>query len=85
MKTLSLIHILESGNTGAVNVVLDERKGVLYTLAEAVKTANGQRIVYCLDENGMKIMKNVETGLEAGEWIEIVSGLEEGDSVVLDS
>ena len=57
----------------------------MYTLAEAVKTANGQKIVYCLDENGMKIMKNVETGLKAGEWIEIVSGLEEGDSVVLDS
>ncbi|MFR1475382.1 MAG: efflux RND transporter periplasmic adaptor subunit [Hydrogeniiclostridium mannosilyticum] len=85
---LQLLHPnpeLESGNAGAVNVVLDERKGVLYTLAEAVKTANGQKIVYCLDENGMKIMKNVETGLKAGEWIEIVSGLEEGDSVVLDS
>lgn len=85
---LQLLHPnpeLESGNAGAVNVILDERKDVLYTLAEAVKTANGQKIVYYLDENGIKAMKNVETGLKAGEWIEIVSGLEEGDSIVLDS
>ena len=38
---------------------------------------------YYQDENGMRALKNVTTGLEANKMIEIVSGLEEGDMVIV--
>ena len=35
------------------------------------------------DENGLRAMAEVETGFEAGGFVEILSGLEEGDAVIL--
>jgi len=39
--------------------------------------------VYFQDEEGMKNIKRVETGLVADGMVEIVSGLTDGDSVIL--
>ena len=37
-----------------------------------------------LDENGLRYMEYVTTGLETKEYVEITDGLSEGDSVVLE-
>lgn len=75
---------LEDGDRGTIEVVLDSRTDVLYVTKDAVKTAEGKQFVYVLDENGLKVMQDVTVGLDIGKYIEIVSGLNEGDSVVLD-
>ena len=75
---------LEDGDRGSITVTLDSRTDVLYVVREAVKVAEGKPFVYVLDENGLKVMQNVTTGLESGKYVEIVSGLSEGDSVILD-
>ena len=36
-----------------------------------------------LDENGLKVLREVVTGLESDDYIEVVSGLAEGDSVIV--
>lgn len=75
---------LENGVSGSVNVVLDQREDVLYVDRKAVKTADGKYFVYMLDENGLRTRKEITTGLETGNYVEIVSGLTEGDSVILE-
>lgn len=75
---------LENGASGSIRLVLDRREDVLYVDKDAVKAADGERFVYMLDEKGLRTLQKVATGLETGDWVEIVSGLAEGDSVILD-
>ncbi len=74
---------LEDGDTGTVEIVLNALKDVLHVPAKAVAEADGRPIVYYLREDGMKAYKYVETGLTISARTEILSGLEEGESVVI--
>ena len=47
-------------------------------------TVNDRKIVYVEDENGIRGVRDVETGLVTDKYIEIVSGLKEGDSVIVE-
>lgn len=75
---------LEDGDRGTLVVVLDSREDVLKVPESAVSTANGESIVYYQDEAGMKAYKPVVTGLRAEKMVEIVSGLTEGESVIVE-
>ena len=75
---------LESGNSGLINIVLDSRENVLYVNKKAIKTAGGKQFVYILNEEGLRESKDVTVGAEFGNVVEILSGLKEGDSVILD-
>jgi multidrug efflux pump subunit AcrA (membrane-fusion protein) len=75
---------LSDGDRGSIIVTLDTREDVLTLPGKAVTSASGQKIVYYQDEEGMKNIKAVETGLAAGGMIEIVSGLTEGEAVILE-
>lgn len=74
---------LENGVKGSIQVVLDRREDVLYVKKEAIKAAEEAKYVYMLDENGLRILREVTTGLENESYVEIVSGLSEGDSVII--
>lgn len=83
---LQLLHpdpTLENGVSGSVQITLDQREDVLYVRKDAIKAAEGAQFVYMLDENGLRILQEVTTGLESGDYVEILSGLVEGDSVVI--
>ena len=75
---------LEDGKRGQVEVTLEQRDDVLYVVKDAVKTANGEQLVYKLDEKGLRTMQQVVTGLETDKYIEIISGLEEGELVIIE-
>ncbi len=74
---------LKDGDSGTVEIVLDERLNVLYVPAKAVSAANGEPIVYYVQEDGMKAYRYVEPGMTINAYTEILSGLEEGDSVII--
>lgn len=74
---------LEDGKKGKIEVILETRSDVLYVPKGAVKTADGKKLVYTLDENGLRVMQNVEVGLKTDEYIEIISGLKEGDPIII--
>jgi len=74
---------LEDGDNGTVEIVLDERRDALHVPAKAVSAADGQPIVYYLREDGMKAYKPVETGVTINGRTEILSGLVEGESIVV--
>lgn len=70
--------------TGSITLELDRRDGVLYVPRSAVKSANGKSIVYMLSEDGIKTMREIKTGFEAENKVEIISGLDLGDQVIVD-
>lgn len=74
---------LENGAKGTVEVILDQKRDVLYVNKEAIKAAEEARFVYMLDENGLRFLQEVTTGLENDHYVEIISGLSEGDSIII--
>lgn len=66
-----------------VSLTLDSREDVLWLPAKAVVTIGGQSMVYYQDDTGLRSAKAVETGITADQGVEIVSGLEEGDVVMI--
>ena len=75
---------LEDGDMGTIQIVLDERLNALHVPAKAVSTANGEPIVYYLREDGMKAYKTVQTGVTIDGRIEILSGLEAGEQIIVE-
>lgn len=75
---------LEDGDRGTIELILDSREDVLYVNRSAVRMADDQPFVYILNEEGLRIRQDVTTGLETADFIEITSGLSEGDSVIIE-
>jgi len=71
------------GDYGYIYANLGHRKNVLYVDKKAIHKANGKYYVYVLDSDGNREMKTVTIGLQANESTEIVSGLKEGEKIVL--
>ncbi|MDD4600048.1 Macrolide export protein MacA [bioreactor metagenome] len=68
--------------TARVNISISESKNVLVVPLAAVKDASGQKYVEVLG-GGHSHQVFVKTGLRDGENIEIIEGLNEGDTVVI--
>lgn len=73
---------IEVKTTGTVTVLLDQRENVLCLPNECIYHADNKTYVYVLDEQDMKTVCWVETGLVGNSETEIISGLNEGDMVV---
>jgi hypothetical protein len=74
---------LESGNSGTIQVVLDSRENVLYINKNVIKTTQDKHFVYLLSEEGLRESRDVTVGKVFGDVIEILNGLKEGESVIL--
>jgi macrolide-specific efflux system membrane fusion protein len=74
---------LRSGQTGTISVVTDRASNVVAVPTAAVSTVNGvstvQRVV-----GDTEVTTTVETGVEGGGYVEITSGLSEGEDVVIE-
>jgi len=66
-----------------VTKVMDLREEVLSLDFDAIRVRDGQAFVYVLDENGLQVMQDVTVGLVGDDTVEILSGLESGDLVIL--
>ena len=74
---------LKKGASGSVTVIVQEVKNTLFVPVKAVQTVQGQTVVYIPDEQGFRQMVEVTVGITNGTVIEIKSGLEEGDTIIL--
>jgi len=70
------------GNIADTVLVLDSRENVIVISANLIKTVNGQEVVYVFKDNE-RVQVAVTTGLQSGSLVEITSGLEEGDEVII--
>lgn len=71
------------GSSGIITLTMDRKENVLTIPKGAVQTVEGKSCVYVLDENNIRSIKWIETGLYGDTTVEVVSGLEEGEEIVL--
>ena len=62
--------------------MLDSRENVIVISANLVKTVNGQDVVYVFKDNE-RVQTPVTLGLQSGSSVEITSGLEVGDEIII--
>lgn len=77
--------LLYGGMTADVTFVTDSAQDVLYVSKKAVFEENGLSYVYKKDAGGNRVKTQVETGFSDMASIEVISGLEEGDTVYIES
>ncbi len=75
--------IIEVGTVGSIVAVVDRRSQVLCVPAAAVHSAEGRDYVYVLGDDQMREVKWIETGLYGDSMVEVLSGLSEGERVIL--
>ncbi|MFY9175778.1 MAG: efflux RND transporter periplasmic adaptor subunit [Caldicoprobacterales bacterium] len=73
---------VELGDTAQVNLILDRREDVIVIPRNLVRNYMGRKYVLVL-ENGLKVEKDVEVGLETPTQVEIKKGLEEGELLIV--
>lgn len=75
--------VIDVGSKGTMSVILDSREQVLTMPVSALHGANGKYYVYVIGENNMREIKWIEIGLRGKNNVEILSGLTEGEKVIL--
>ncbi|WP_090439242.1 efflux RND transporter periplasmic adaptor subunit [Natronincola peptidivorans] len=65
-----------------IKVIIDRREDALIIPENAVFQQDGKEFVF-VEENGTAALRQIETGIESGRRVEVISGLQEGDAVVL--
>lgn len=74
---------LDGDAYGNIDLELDRRENVLYVPSSAVAVAGDIHLVYYLREDGLKGYKEVEIGATIDRYTEIVSGLAEGEEIIV--
>ena len=76
-------HIIKPGMFASAKLVLSSQEGVISLPLNAVVSKNDETYVFVVQEDNTVKKVNVETGMSNEESIEIISGLQEGDQVVI--
>lgn len=77
---------MRSGMTANVNFYLESKNGVLFVPTNTVHMKDDRSYVLVFPKNrvGQPIEKDVKTGVTDGNKVEITSGLEEGEKVLIE-
>jgi hypothetical protein len=73
---------LSNGQSGTIDLVLQEKKDVLYLPTSLVYDMGGKKIVYVEGENSVKEMREITTGIQIQNQIEVTGGLKENEQVL---
>ncbi len=74
--------LLRPEMTASVTISLESRSNVLAVPTTAVKRERGKNIVWIPTDGGPE-PREIKVGWKDGQWIEIVAGLDEGETVLL--
>lgn len=74
---------LRSGMSATINFFQQERSGVLLLPIKAVKMKSNISYVFITDSSGNVKSKQIKTGLETNDKIEVISGISEGTEVTI--
>jgi hypothetical protein len=74
---------IKPGMTGNVDVIIAQKQDVLRLPVTAINPRNGRATVQVLGKDGKPESRDVTTGLKGDDDIEITSGLNVGDKVVV--
>lgn len=74
---------LMSGQFAEVSIKAEESKNAICVPSKAVIMKNGETIVVVVNENQTATYKPVEIGIDNGEMVEIVKGIEKGEKIAI--
>jgi macrolide-specific efflux system membrane fusion protein len=74
---------IKPGMTGNIDVIISQKENVLRLPVTAINPRNGRATVQVVDKDGQTETRQVTTGLKGDDDIEVTSGLEVGDQVVI--
>ncbi|MHC5305951.1 efflux RND transporter periplasmic adaptor subunit [Bartonella sp. LJL80] len=78
--------VLRTYMTAEVHIILGRAENALLIPADALNNVSGHKaVVNVLDKNGELHAKDIETGLNNKVMVEVLSGLDEGETVVTGS
>ncbi|MBD3156214.1 HlyD family efflux transporter periplasmic adaptor subunit [Candidatus Peregrinibacteria bacterium] len=72
---------LKSGMTANLEIITDQKENVLTIPARAIKYEDSIRYVEVLN-NGAPKKTTITTGLESDQYVEVTSGLKQGDKII---
>ncbi len=72
---------LKLGEAATIQVIIDTRENALWLPPAAIRSFQGQDFVF-VESGGVQRRVNIVLGLRADDRVEIVSGLEEGQTVI---
>lgn len=75
--------ITKAGYAGTIKIITGMKEQVLNVPVKSVHIADGKKYVYILGEGNVREVKWIETGLYGDEYVEVLSGLTEGEKVIL--
>lgn len=73
---------MKNGSQGVIELILKEKKGVLYLPASLVYEMGDKKVVYVEDANGVKTIREVSVGEQIDNLVEITNGLQENEQVI---
>jgi len=74
--------LIKPGMFAEADIVTESQKGVIAVPSEAIIVKNGKKNIFTV-EKGVAVLKEVETGLDDGQYSKIEKGLSEGEAVVV--
>jgi HlyD family secretion protein len=75
--------LLKYGMTGTAEILIQDKKDVIYLPPEALQRSNGKRYVTLKKADGTnELMHEIKIGITSKTQVEITEGLKEGDKVV---
>ncbi len=74
---------MRSGMTANVTFFIESRKGILLVPNEALQVRDGRTMVSLRGKDGKEQMQDIQLGISDGKFTEVVSGLVEGDVVLI--
>ncbi|MEW6066136.1 hypothetical protein P378_03790 [Desulforamulus profundi] len=74
---------IKNGMTGTASFILVQKKDVLMIPNAAVRRVDGAQVVEKLNEQGQYVTQRVKTGFTDGTNVEVISGLKQGDKVII--
>lgn len=72
-------HEIKPGMFASVKLRTEEKNNILYVKGEAISFEEGKNFVYVEKEKGSTERKEVEIGIDNGEFVEVKKGLDEKD------
>lgn len=69
--------------SGKITLSLEQKENAMCLNDDALHSSKDGYYVYTLDENGIRRMQFIEVGMHGDGIVEVISGLDEGDRVIL--
>ncbi len=77
------VSTLKPGMNANIKIIAEKRSDVLQTPVQSIVAIGDSYIAYVLTKTGPELRKNIKIGKSNDKMVEILSGLEDGDQVVM--